>query len=141
MISGCGKERFMSQKLERLSKELQKARARQEEWTAKVKMLESKYRDLENAEINEIVRAAKLTPDELADVLEKAGLKLDHRQNRKKAAEDQPVPEKSASEEAATEAGAEGELLEETALKKCQREERATETDQEGEYREQQEEW
>ena len=55
-------------KLKKLGAELEKARARQAEWTAKVKDLERKYREAENTCIHDIVHAADLTPEEQASI-------------------------------------------------------------------------
>ena len=59
-------------KLKKLGAELEKARARQAEWTAKVKELERKYREAENTCIHDIVHAADLTPEELAVIIRRA---------------------------------------------------------------------
>lgn len=59
-------------KLKKLGAELEKARARQAEWTAKVKDLERKYREAENTCIHDIVHAADLTPEELAVIIRRA---------------------------------------------------------------------
>ena len=59
-------------KLKRLGAELEKARIRQAEWTAKVKELERKYKEAENTCIHDMVHAADLTPEELAVIIRKA---------------------------------------------------------------------
>ena len=59
-------------KLKKLGAELEKARARQAEWNAKVKNLERKYREAENTCIHDIVHAAELTPEELAVIIRRA---------------------------------------------------------------------
>ena len=59
-------------KLKKLGAELEKARIRQSEWTAKVKELERKYREAENTCIHDMVHAADLTPEELAVIIRKA---------------------------------------------------------------------
>ena len=56
-------------KLKKLGAELEKARTRQAEWTAKVKELERKYKEAENTCIHDMVHAADLTPEELAQKL------------------------------------------------------------------------
>ena len=53
-------------KLKKLGAELEKARARQAEWTAKVKELERKYREAENTCIHDIVHAADAASAEAA---------------------------------------------------------------------------
>ena len=50
----------MSVKLERIATELEKARRKRDEWDGKVKELERKYREEENSEIHDMVRAANL---------------------------------------------------------------------------------
>ena len=59
-------------KLKKLGAELEKARARQAEWTAKVRDLERKYKEAENTCIHDMVHAADLTPEELAVIIRKA---------------------------------------------------------------------
>ena len=48
---------------------LEKARKKRAEWDARVKDLERRYREEENSEIHEMVHAANLTPDQLAELL------------------------------------------------------------------------
>lgn len=60
-------------KLEKIGAELEKARARQKEWTARVKNLEDRYREEENAVIHDMVRAANLSPAQLAQIIALAG--------------------------------------------------------------------
>ena len=59
----------MSAKLERLRTELDKARRKKTEWDGKVKDLERRFREEENSEIHDMVHAANLTPDQLAQLL------------------------------------------------------------------------
>ena len=59
-------------KLKKLGADLEKARARMAEWTAKVKELERKYREAENTCIHDMVHAADLTPEELAVIIRRA---------------------------------------------------------------------
>ena len=59
----------MSAKLDKLADELKKARKKRDEWDAKIKELERKYREVENSEIHEMVHAANLTSDQLAELL------------------------------------------------------------------------
>ena len=59
----------MGAKLDRLRADLEKARKKRAEWDAKVKDLERRYREEENSEIQDMVHAANLTPDQLADLL------------------------------------------------------------------------
>ena len=60
----------MSARLDKLGAELKKARAKRDSWDQRVKNLEKKYRELENTEIQEMVHAANLTPDKLAELLQ-----------------------------------------------------------------------
>lgn len=59
----------MSAKLDKLADDLEKARKKRDEWDAKIKELEKKYREVENSEIHEMVHAANLTSDQLAELL------------------------------------------------------------------------
>ena len=59
----------MGARLDKIGADLEKARKKQAEWTSRVKELERKYREVENSEIQEMVHAANLTPDQLADLL------------------------------------------------------------------------
>ena len=59
----------MSKKLDKIAAEIEKAKEKRNEWDKRVRDLEQKYRTEENTEIHEMVRAAKLTPDQLAQVI------------------------------------------------------------------------
>ena len=59
----------MSAKLDRIGADLEKARKKRAEWDVRVKDLERRYREEENSEIHEMVHAANLTPEQLAEVL------------------------------------------------------------------------
>ena len=59
----------MSAKLDKIGADLAKARKKKAEWEAKVVDLEKKYREVENSEIHEMVHAANLTHDQLAELL------------------------------------------------------------------------
>lgn len=56
-------------KLEKIGADLEKARVRQKEWTTRVKNLEERYREEENAVINDMVHAANLSPERLAQII------------------------------------------------------------------------
>ena len=56
-------------RLNRLKEELEKARKRREEWEAKVKDLERRYREAENTCIHDMVHQANLTPEQLAQLI------------------------------------------------------------------------
>ena len=60
----------MSARLDKISSDLAKARAKRDEWDRRTKELERKYREVENTEIQEMVHAANLTPDKLAELLQ-----------------------------------------------------------------------
>ena len=59
----------MSAKLDKIGADLAKARAKRNEWDARVKELERKYKEAENTEIHDMVHAANLNPDQLAELL------------------------------------------------------------------------
>ena len=59
----------MGAKLDRIGADLEKARRKRTEWDARVKELERKYREVENSEIQDMVHAANLTPDQLSELL------------------------------------------------------------------------
>ena len=62
----------MGVKLEKIGTDLEKARKKRAEWDAKVKDLERRYREEENTEIHEMVQAANLTPEQLAELIRKS---------------------------------------------------------------------
>lgn len=62
----------MAGKLDKIGADLEKARAKRDEWDAKVKDLEQKYREAENTMIHEMVHAANLTPERLAKIIQMA---------------------------------------------------------------------
>ena len=66
----------MADKLRKLGTELEKARTRRDEWDRKVKELEKKYIEEENTQIHDMVRAANLTPEELAVIIRKASVSM-----------------------------------------------------------------
>lgn len=57
----------MSKRLERIEADLTRARERLAAWEQRVKELEQKYTEEENAEIHEVVRSFNLTPEELRE--------------------------------------------------------------------------
>ena len=59
-------------RLNRLREELSKARRKRDEWEAKVKDLERRYKEAENTCIHDMVHAANLTPEQLADLIRSA---------------------------------------------------------------------
>ena len=60
----------MSKRLERIEADLTRARERLTAWEQRVKELEQKYTEEENAEIHEVVRSFNLTPEELREFLQ-----------------------------------------------------------------------
>ena len=61
----------MSRKLEKIGEELARTKARYEAYGKRIQELEDQYAEQEKTEINEIVRAANLTPDQLQRLLSK----------------------------------------------------------------------
>ena len=61
-------------RLSRLRDELTKARRKRDEWDARVKDLERKYKEAENTCIHDMVHAANLTPEQLAELIRSAAL-------------------------------------------------------------------
>ena len=55
-------------RLARLREELEKARKKRDDWDAKVKDLERKYKEAENTCIHNMVHEANLTPEQLAEL-------------------------------------------------------------------------
>lgn len=56
-------------KMNRLREELENARSKRDHWEAKVKDLERRYKEAENTCIHELVHAANLTPEKLAELI------------------------------------------------------------------------
>lgn len=68
----------MFEKIEKYKAELERARAKRTEWDNRVKELERKVREEENLTIQGMVRAANLSPEQLAELIKMtAGQKLD----------------------------------------------------------------
>ena len=59
-------------KLKKIGAALANARVRRDDWDRKVKELERKYREAENTCIQDMVHAANLTPEQLAELIRKA---------------------------------------------------------------------
>ena len=59
-------------RLSRLKAELEKARRKRDEWDGKVKDLERRYKEAENTCIHEMVHAACLSPEQLAELIRAA---------------------------------------------------------------------
>ena len=69
----------MADKLRKIGTDLEKARAKRDEWDRKAKELEKKYIEEENTQIHDMVRAANLTPEELAVIIRKASVSMPDR--------------------------------------------------------------
>ena len=63
-------------RLNRLREELKKARKKRDDWEAKVKDLERRYKEAENTCIHDLVHAANLTPEQLAELIRSAATSL-----------------------------------------------------------------
>lgn len=63
----------MSVKLDKLGADRARALRKRDEWDAKYKELDRLYKERENTEIHDIVHAANLTPDQLAQLLQSLG--------------------------------------------------------------------
>ena len=59
-------------RLSRLRGELTKARRKRDEWEAKVKDLERRYKEAENTCIHNMVHEANLTPEQLSELIRAA---------------------------------------------------------------------
>lgn len=62
----------MSNKLERIAAEREKARQKRDEWEERMKEWDRKYREQENSEICDMVHAQNLTPEQLAVIIQMA---------------------------------------------------------------------
>lgn len=60
----------MSTKLDKLGADRARALRKRDEWDARYKKLDQLYQEQENTEIHDIVHAANLTPDQLAQLLQ-----------------------------------------------------------------------
>lgn len=63
----------MSVKLDKLGADRARALRKRDEWDTKYKELDRLYKERENTEIHDIVHAANLTPDQLAQLLQSLG--------------------------------------------------------------------
>ena len=66
----------MSEKLERISKELAKAKEKRAALDKKIKDLEAAYLERENTEIHDLVREANPTPEALAELIRRSKIAL-----------------------------------------------------------------
>ncbi len=63
-------------RLSRLRDEWEKAQSKRDEWDAKVKELERRYREAEKTYVHNIMQAAKLTPEQLGELIRNAATGL-----------------------------------------------------------------
>ena len=63
-------------RLARLREELEKARKKRDDWDTRVKDLEKKYKEAENTCIHDMVHAANLTPEQLAELIRRAAFSV-----------------------------------------------------------------
>ena len=63
-------------RLARLREELDKARKKRDDWDTRVKDLEKKYKEAENTCIHDMVHAANLTPEQLAELIRRAAFSV-----------------------------------------------------------------
>ena len=84
----------MSARLDKIGTDWKRALKKAEEWANRAKELERKYKEVENTEIHDLVHAANLTPDQLAEVLNalKAGA-LSENTVPESTAENEPIME------------------------------------------------
>ncbi|NCC43985.1 MAG: DUF4315 family protein [Clostridia bacterium] len=61
----------MGAKLDKIGLDLKRARAKRMEWDSKVKERERKYKEEENTEIHDMVHAANITPEQLAELIQR----------------------------------------------------------------------
>lgn len=59
----------MSEKLDKIGADRDRAKEKRDQWDARYKELCQKYIQQENTEIHEMVRTQNMTPDQLAEVL------------------------------------------------------------------------
>lgn len=83
------------ERLNRLQQELEKARKKRDDWDGRVKELERKYREAENTFIHDMVHAASLTPEQLAELIKRASVSLPRTEEageQGRITEQEPVP-------------------------------------------------
>ena len=66
----------MASKLDKIGADLKKAIQKRDEWDARAKELEKKYRETENTMIHDMVHAANITPEQLAELIQKASVSV-----------------------------------------------------------------
>ena len=71
----------MSAKLDKIGAERERARQKRDEWDARFQELDKKYVEQEKTEIHEMVHAADLTPDQLAEIIRLAQTQVPNPEN------------------------------------------------------------
>ncbi|MGI6095390.1 MAG: DUF4315 family protein [Lachnospiraceae bacterium] len=71
----------MASKLDKIGADLKKAIQKRDEWDARAKELEKKYRETENTMIHDMVHAANITPEQLAELIKKASVSVPNPMN------------------------------------------------------------
>lgn len=61
-------------KKEKIAAEIAKAKEKRQELNERIAELERRYKEVETLEMHEIIRRAKLTPEELKEILERSPL-------------------------------------------------------------------
>lgn len=67
-------------KKERIAAEIEKTKTKRQELTERIAELERRYKEEETFEMHELLRKAKVTPEELAEILEKSPLTRKNRE-------------------------------------------------------------
>ena len=80
-------------RLKKIGAELEKARARKDEWEAKVRILEQKYKEAEKTCVHQVMQAANMTPEQVAEVIRwaKAGNMDYFSHGRKESSDEEEV--------------------------------------------------
>ena len=71
----------MVSKLDKIGADLKKAVPKRDEWDVRAKELGKKYRETENALIHDVVHAANITPEQLAELIKKASVSVPNPMN------------------------------------------------------------
>ena len=71
----------MASKLDKIGADLKKAIQKRDEWDARAKELEKKYRETENTMIHDMVQAANITPEQIAELIKKATVSVPNPMN------------------------------------------------------------
>lgn len=71
----------MTSKLDKIGADLKKALQKRNEWDVRAKELEKKYRETENSIIHDMVHAANITPEQLAELIKRASASVPNSMN------------------------------------------------------------